>query len=384
MPFTIADARIRRVEAPVDRPVVTAFGRMDARQAVFLEIVDDAGRTGLGESWVNFPHWAAFERVVAFDRAFLPYLRGRKVSGVPEFSAEAWREFSGPAAQAGTTGPLLCALCAIELALYDLAAQEAAKPLRRFLFDDPDDSVRVYASGISSPLPIDLIDAHLAKGVTLFKLKLGFGDEADRANLEALRNHLPPRAGIAVDVNRGWTFPQALRWLDVLADLGVEWLEEPLRAEEESHLFTLSAMGKVPIALGENILMPPPVSSPLPPGEGQGEGDFGHAHAGVQIPCEVLQPDITKYTPLSVALSGLPGALHAGKRVIPHFLGSAPGEAASLQFAAGCPDALCELDINPNPLRTEICDPAFDIKDGRILLPDTPGLGWRLHAGKTF
>ncbi len=361
MSFAISAARILYFERPIERPVVTAFGRMDARHAVVLELQDGEGRTGIGENWVNFPYWAAFERTVAFERGYLPYLRGREVGDVAEFSAAMFRAFEGPAAQSGTTGPLLSALCAVECALWDLAAQREGVPLRRLLFDSSADSVRVYASGINAPLPFALIDEHLAKGVTLFKLKLGFGDAADCANLEALARHLAGRARIAVDVNRGWTWSQALAWLDALAELDVEWLEEPLRPEDEHRLAELSAQDKVSIAAGENIQTPP-------------------GRPGAPWPCDVLQPDVTKYAPLSVAVRLLGDAARVGKRVVPHMLGSAPGLAVSLHLAAGCPDALCEMDINRNPLRTDLCEPPFDIRDGRIRLSSAPGLGWRLRA----
>ena len=384
--FTIRDARVRHVEVPVDRPVVTAFGRMDTRHAVLVELCDADGRTGLGESWVNFPYWAPFERVVAFEHGFHPYLGGRDVGGLAEFSAAMYRAFAGPAEQSGTAGPLLCGLSAVELALYDLAARRANLPLHRFLFANPASEVRVYASGINPPLPFDLIDAHLAKGVTLFKLKLGFDDASDRANLAALRRHLPATARIAVDVNRGWSFDQALRWLDLLADYEVEWLEEPLRPADEPRLADLCALGKVPIALGENIMMPPPCGAAAPGCVGAASV-VAHApppasRRFADLPCHILQPDLSKYTPISVALSLLPAALRAGKRIIPHFLGCAPGLAASLHFASGLPDPLCELDINPNPLRTDLLDPPFDIVGGKIRLPDIPGLGWTLARSR--
>ena len=362
-PFRIAAARTRHFEKPIERKVETAFGVMPSRHALILEVEDGDGRTGLGESWVNFPWWAAYEREVAFERAFLPWLRGREVESPTACAHAMFRAFAGPAAQSGTTGPLLSALAAVECALADLAAQRENKPLHRRLFADSADEVEVYASGINAPLPFDLVDEHLAMGVTLFKLKLGFGDAADRANLDALRRRLPDSARLAVDANRGWTYEQALGWLDVLADYRVEWLEEPLRAEEEPRLAALVALGKVPIAMGENAMMPPGAS----------------AAELARLPGNVLQPDVTKYASLSAAVSLIDEAARAGKRVVPHMLGSAPGLAASLHLAAGCPDALCELDINPNPLRTDLCDPPFDIRDGRIRLPDAPGLGWRLR-----
>jgi L-alanine-DL-glutamate epimerase-like enolase superfamily enzyme len=362
MPFKIRSARVHHFEAPVDRPVVTAFGRMESRHAVVLAVEDDAGHTGLGESWINFPTWAAYERVVAFERAFLPYLRGREVDDPASFAAAMYRGFAGQAVQAGTVGPLLCALAAVECALYDLAAQRAGVPLNRLLFKNPAAEVRVYASGISAPLPFDLIDECLARGVTLYKLKLGFGDDADRANLAALRKHLPADARIAVDVNRNWTLQQALSWLDALAEADAQWLEEPLRPQEERSLDSLWWRDKVPLAIGENVLMGP------------------DADALAGLPAQILQPDITKYAFLSTAVKLIGEAAKTGRRVIPHFLGSAPGQAASIHLASGCPDVLVEWDINRNPLRTDLCEPPFDIRDGKIRIPQEAGLGWRINA----
>ena len=362
--FTITSADVRHEQAPIDHPLKTSFGIMSSRHAVFLILHDDAGRQGIGESWVNFPHWAPWERIAAFERAFIPYMTGRHVVDVPQFVARMYRVFVGPAVQSGTVGPLLGALCAVELALWDLQAGAAGLPLAAHLWGRHHAAVRVYASGINSPIPWQLIDAHLDRGVTLFKLKLGFGDDEDRRNLDALRTHLGARAGIAVDVNRAWTLETALRWLPILREYGVHWIEEPLTPADEVHLNVLRSESDVPISGGENILMPP-------------DADVEEI-AGAEW--DILQPDLTKYAPLHVARRLLGAATRAGKRIIPHILGSGPGQAASLHFAAGCPEGLVELDINPNPLRTESLDAPLEIVDGAIELPQNAGLGWRLSA----
>ena len=36
--------------------------------------------------------------------------------------------------------------------------------------------------------------------------------------------------------------------------------------------------------------------------------------------------------------------------------------------------SFCEVDVNDNPLRTELCGDAIKIKNGRVDLPKTPGL----------
>jgi L-alanine-DL-glutamate epimerase-like enolase superfamily enzyme len=343
---------------------------MKERHALFVVVEDETGRRGVGENWVNFPFWSPWERAAAFEHAFAPYLQGREAGDIPSFILEMYRAFVGPALQSGTVGPLLGALCAVELALWDLDAQAAGLPLSRHLFDDPKSSVHVYASGLNSPIPWELVDAHLDRGVALFKLKLGFGAEEDRANVQALKKRLGERAALAVDVNRSWTFKEAVNWLPMLRDHDVQWLEEPLEADEEFRLEELRGRSAVPIAGGENVMMPPDADV-----EPMADGPF-----------DVLQPDLTKYCPLHVARALLPAARRKGKDVVPHFLGSGPGQAASLHFASGCERGLVELDISRNPLRTDLVEPGFDIEDGCIRIPDDPGMGWRLtsfdtHAG---
>ena len=360
----IRNAQVHHLQVPIENPVRTSFGVMDSRHAVFLTIEEQSGLRGIGESWVNFPHWAPWERVIAFERAFIPYLTGRDVPDVPSFVREMARAFRGPALQSGTFGPYLQSLCAVEMALWDLAARVENVPLNQLLFDDPAPSVRVYGSGINSPIPWEIIDQHLDQGVRLFKLKLGFGDGLDLRNLRELKEHLGDSAQIAVDVNRGWTTEQALKWQPALADFDVQWLEEPLRVEDEHELPLLQEQGLIPLAGAENMQVEP----------GRDLAECANA------PLDIYQPDITKYCCLQDAIRMLNAVLARGKKLYPHFLGSAPGQAASLHLASGCGDCLLEWDINPNPLRTDLFQKPFQIQDGMLAIPDRPGIGWEMKC----
>ncbi|MFK7804947.1 MAG: mandelate racemase/muconate lactonizing enzyme family protein [Anaerolineae bacterium] len=363
-PFTISNASVRHEQTPITHPVKTAFGTMTARHAVFLIVENEAGQAGVGESWINFPVWGHLNRIHDFEEAIVPFLIGREVAHVPNTIRELYDLLKGPALQSGTVGPLLQAICAVELALWDLAGRVEGKPLSHLLYKQPHSHIQVYASGINSPLPYDLINQHLDKGVKLFKLKLGFSDREDRANLIALKKHLGDKADLAVDVNRGWSFKTAKKWLPILAHHNIKWLEEPLNVEDEHQLPKLRERTSVPLSGGENVLMPP----------------HSDSVQLAQSPFDILQPDLTKYTPLHVALGLKERAEEIGKSVIPHILGSGPGQAASLQFAAGCKARWVELDINENRLRTELCQEPFEISDGQIVIPDRPGIGWSLES----
>jgi L-alanine-DL-glutamate epimerase-like enolase superfamily enzyme len=331
-----------------------------------LEITDENGRVGIGESWINFPSWAPWERRAAFEQAMIPYLRGRTCDDIHTFIVEMARGLRGPCVQSSTIGPMVQALCAVEIALWDLSAKAQNLPLSKLLFTDPAPRVRVYASGLTSPLPWRAIDQCLESGITLFKLKVGFGAE-DTRNLTELTKHLGNSARIAVDANRSWTFDQALEWLQPLKDFNVLWLEEPLRPEDEHRMTDLAEKQMVPLAGGENLLIEP------------GRDD---TRSCAELPLDFFQPDITKYCCLSDALEMLDAVQRKGKKLYPHFFGSAPGQVACLQLAAGCGDVFQEMDITTNPLRMDLFTVPLMIKDGAVRLSDAPGLGWELDHRK--
>ena len=363
---------------PISHHIKTAFGTMKCREAVFIIIEDETGKRGIGDSWVNFPVWAPPARLAMYERAIIPAIEGEEVTDIPEFTTRIYERLLGQALQSGTVGPLLQGICGLELALWDLRAQREELPLCRLLFTSPKSKVRIYASGINSPIPFDLIDEYLDRGVTLFKLKLGFSEYEDRSNLDTLCSYLKGRAEVAVDVNRGWDMETAVHRLPILSEYNVKWIEEPLRPPEEARIEELRTLTGIHIAGGENVMIPP---GPLT--EGTITTEKRRRSAGIVTPSlldsgfDIVQPDITKYAPLHKACEMIHHIEGVGKIVVPHFLGPAPGQAASLHFAAGCREGLAEWDINRNPLRTDFLSPAFDIRDGCIEIPDKPGLGWQ-------
>ncbi len=115
----------------------------------------------------------------------------------------------------------------------------------------------------------------------------------------------------------------------------------------------------MPLAAGENL---------------RGEPLFDEAVASGAL--AFLQPDACKWGGLSGCLPVARRAVAAGRTYCPHFLGGAPGllAAAHLLAAAGG-DGLLEVDVQENPLRSELCGPLLPLEDGQAVLPTGPGLG---------
>ena len=72
---------IRSVQAfcyryPLSTPVVTSFGRMLDRPAVFVRVEDDDGHVGWGEVWANFPSTGAEHRARLVNEVLAPAISG--------------------------------------------------------------------------------------------------------------------------------------------------------------------------------------------------------------------------------------------------------------------------------------------------------------------
>lgn len=88
----------------------------------------------------------------------------------------------------------------------------------------------------------------------------------------------------------------------------------------------------------------------------------------------VLQPDVAKWGGVTGALD-LTAALPSGTMIWLHFMGTAVGQMAALSLTAAIGGrSVCEMDVNKNRLRTDLCGSIFAITKGRVPLVDMLGL----------
>ena len=354
---------IRSIEAfcyryPLATPVVTSFGRMLNRPAVFVRAVDEDGVEGWGEAWSNFPAPGAEHRARLVNEVLAPGLIGRKFDGPAQAFETLTKGTEVLALQCGEPGPFAQAISGIDLALWDLYARRQRLPLWRLL-GGQSRRIKVYASGINPGGAAQTAEAALARGHRALKLKVGFGPDTDLANLVALRD-IAGAGMLAVDANQGWSVAQAAEMLPRLAEFDLRWLEEPIRADRPREEWRrLRALAKMPIAAGENIASAEAFKDVL------AEDVLG-----------VVQPDIAKWGGLSVCAGLARDILQAGKTFCPHYLGGGLGLLASAHLLAGVGgDGWLEVDANDNPLRDLFCGPVLDVREGAVQLDQEPGLG---------
>jgi L-alanine-DL-glutamate epimerase-like enolase superfamily enzyme len=340
-------------------PVRTSFGVMLDRPAVLVRVEDEDGSHGWGESWCNYPACGAEHRARLVETVMAPLLCGARHASPSEAFARLQAATAVLAIQSGEPGPMAQAAAGIDLALWDLVARRAGQPLWRLLGGRAD-AVRVYASGINPDAPAAMVARKRAEGYRAFKLKVGFDAPRDLRNVEAARAAAGADAALMVDVNQAWDLGAALELAPRFALAGVEWIEEPLRADRPwTEWQALAARTPAPLAAGENVC-----------------ADAGFDALIASRAVKVVQPDVAKWGGISGVLPVVRRLRQASLRYCPHFLGAGIGllHSAHLLAAAGG-DGLLEVDANDNPLRTLLSGALAALRDGEVRLGEAPGIG---------
>ena len=272
----------------------------------------------------------------------------------PNDIAKLYTKLLWAGASVGRSGLATQALAAIDVALYDLKAKRAELPLAKFLGSHRD-SVRTYnTSGGFLNASIDEVKERasqsLADGIGGIKIKVGLPDSAeDLRRVSAVREHIGD-APLMVDANQQWDRATALRMGRTLDELGLVWIEEPLDAYDVEGHARLTRTLDTPIATGEML------------------SSVAEHRALIDArACDIVQPDAPRVGGITQFMRLLTLADEAGLDIAPHF-----AMEIHLHLAACYPrETWVEHFDWLDPLFNE----RLETKDGRMIVPDRPGLG---------
>ncbi len=359
-PFTLARIQAYVLRWPVKRPVQTSFGTMHDRPALLVRVEDADGAVGWGEVWCNFPGCGAEHRARLLETVVAPLVVGQSYASAQAAFAHMSARTAVLAIQSGEPGPIAQVIAGIDLALWDMLSRRAGAPLWQFL-GGASDVIRVYASGINPDRPEDTVLAKHAEGYRAFKLKVGFGEERDLANVRTVRARLPSGSELMLDANQAWDLAGALHMSSRFSEFAPRWLEEPLRADRPlSDWAQLAEKTDIPLAAGENLI----------------GSDAFEAMINSRT-LKVVQPDLAKWGGISGCLPVIDRIHEAGLRYCPHFLGAGVGQLASAHILAarGRAGGMLEIDANENPLRAALSPALGAIVEGEAQLGNAAGLG---------
>jgi L-Ala-D/L-Glu epimerase / N-acetyl-D-glutamate racemase len=143
------------------------------------------------------------------------------------------------------------ARAAIDAALHDLGGKLLGEPVWRMLGLERLGPPTSWTIGLAAPdeMGEKAVRAHASGRFKRLKLKLGGGDGLDVDRVRAVREATD--VPLQVDVNEWWTLDEALDALPQLAELGVEYCEQPLAAGSPDGA-KLKAASPVPIYVDED------------------------------------------------------------------------------------------------------------------------------------
>ena len=244
---TISRLAVRRIDALMPRPWVPAAPWM---HLLSVEVETSDGIIGQGFSWTPTIGAEAVETLLNHD------IR-RFVVGATADPRELWQQLWVNLHEAGGGGLTTIAMAGLDLALWDAAGQRQQLPLADLL-GRTRDSVAAYGSGVNLHYSLDELRQQVERwvdtGYNTVKIKVGSPSLAeDVRRVAAVRDVLGPERTLLIDANQRWDLPTAVTAVKELAQFGLGWIEEPLRADDTQGYVALAGRIDVPIALGENL-----------------------------------------------------------------------------------------------------------------------------------
>lgn len=243
MRITAVESRTYRF--PLEPPFSAAWDPVPrtSQEATVVLVRSDEGLTGVASGGDGLPDVSALDRLLG---------------GLDPLRTEIVREVCETVDLHGGRP------WAAEIAVWDLVGKALGQPLWRLL-GGRKERLLAYASSGELVMPQEraercrlLVDA----GIKAVKLRFHHASwRDDIAVVEAVREAVGDRLEIMVDANQGWRMPgdreprwdvpTAARCANALEELGVYWLEEPLRTEDVDGYASLRSLTTMRLAAGE-------------------------------------------------------------------------------------------------------------------------------------
>ena len=144
------------------------------------------------------------------------------------------------------------ARAAVSAALHDLAGKRAGLPLWKLWGLDPSEAPRSsFTIGLDEP---DVVRRKVEEAAHYPILKVKLGTDRDEEILSTICDAAAPDTVIRVDANAAWTAREAVERVAMLADYGVEFVEQPLHPADLDGYRFLHGRSVLPIIADESCV----------------------------------------------------------------------------------------------------------------------------------
>lgn len=242
----ISKVEYGRLTIPFHQPLAVAIGEMVGADNVIVKVTTDDGIEGWGEA-SPAPYITGdsaetnFETARSLSRLVLgkdPLAINARMSEIRGFTR------GEPSIRS-----------AFDMALHDIAAKTAGMPLYQFL-GGAERALRTDCTiGLQESVEETVAKAQeiLDAGFDAIKLKVGRSGLEDTRHVNAVRELAGPDISIKIDSNQGWDLPNAIANIEAMAELKLEYSEQPLPHWDVEGLATLRRKVSLPICADESV-----------------------------------------------------------------------------------------------------------------------------------
>jgi L-Ala-D/L-Glu epimerase len=243
------------------------------------------------------------------------------------------------------------AKAAVDMALYDLIGKILSVPLYKLLGFNPAYTPHTsYTIGIDTPTNMAK-KALLAKDYPILKIKVGTKNDLD--NLKAIRD--VSSAIIRVDANTGWTPKEAIKMINAMAPYDIQFVEQPVIAHDFAGLKLIRDNVPVPIFADESCVTVEDIPR------------LSECVDGVNL-------KLMKSNGITNVLKMIHVARAHNLRVM---IGCMIESSLAITAAAHLTPLVDYADLDGHLLISNDPYVGVTVVDGKLVLPDAPGLGVR-------
>lgn len=336
--------------------------RWKEKVIVLVGVETDGGVIGIGEAFCDGGSPASVVALIEED--FAQHLLGE----TPGFRGRIHRAIRERNVVSAKGGAVFAALSGIDIALWDLEGKLLGVPVSRLLGACTDRvpayaSAGLYGAGKDAAALGREMAGYVARGFRAVKIKVGGAPlREDIARVAAVREAIGPDIRLMIDALYACSVPDAKRLARAVERYDIHFLEAPVHPADLAGLGRVSAASPVPVAGNEYAYGLDGFRDVID----RGGVDVVHLDA-------VLCGGITE----AVRIAALADAAH--RPVSYHAASSAVCLAANLQAGAAAPNCeSIEFHMYHQILFDRLPEPAFNVEDGCVVLPDAPGLGLAL------
>ena len=243
--LTIRQVELYKLSIPLKEPFTTSLGTDYSAENVLIKIITNEGITGFGECSPYMPiNGESQDTCFIVGQYFAKALIGKD-----PLQIEACINLMDKIIYGNSS-----IKSAFDIALYDIAAQQAGLPLYKFIGGENNKTIITdYTVSIGEPQKMAL-DAMKIKeeGYPAIKIKLGKNGKTDVERIKAIREAVGNEIPLRIDANQGWAVEEAIETLQALAVYHIQHCEEPIARWNFMRLPEIKKASPIPIMADES------------------------------------------------------------------------------------------------------------------------------------